>query len=266
LVAPAVKVEAENLGVEVLQPTKVRDGALAVALRERELDMIIVAAYGRILPADILETPKYGCINVHASLLPRWRGAAPIQRAVLAGDQKAGCAIMQMDEGMDTGPVYRMRSVDVGDYETSGELWVRLAQLGGALLEEFLGQFPDVEAPTPQDGELATAAPKLEKSEGRVDWHRPVEEVVNHVRGMDPWPAATTQQGDKTLKLFSARPGSGDSPGAGIVVGVEADGLLVGCADGVVRIEEIQAPGKRRMPARAYASGNPLPSGTRLGG
>ncbi len=157
LVAPAVKEAAAALGVPVLQPLKVRDGVLAAQLREHDLDVIVVTAYGRILPLEILEIPRLGCINVHASLLPRWRGAAPIQRAVLAGDRETGVAIMRMEEGLDTGPVYRVLATPIGPLETSGELFERLAPLGGELLEEFLRALPDVPAPTPQDEALRAA-------------------------------------------------------------------------------------------------------------
>src|SRR5690606_31487710 len=151
LMPPAVKEAAIRLGVPVSQPVKVRDGTLAAALRELAPDVIVVTAYGRILPRAILEVPRHGCINVHASLLPRWRGAAPIQRAVLAGDAETGVAIMQMEEGLDTGPVFRAASTPIGAEETSGELFARLADLGGMLLEEFLREFPQVPPPTPQD-------------------------------------------------------------------------------------------------------------------
>jgi methionyl-tRNA formyltransferase len=186
---------------------------------------------------------------------------------VLAGDHETGVAIMKMDVGMDTGPVYRMCTVEIGPHETTGELFERLSLVGGELLEEFLLVFPEVDAPVAQEHDRATHAAKLEKHEGVVDWARPVARVVDHVRGMDPWPAATTMHDDKVLKLYGARvserEGSGDP---GTVVGVDADGLHVCCADGMVCIADIQAPGKRRMPAQAYASGNPMQVGLRLGG
>ena len=164
LVAPAVKEAAMALGVPVLQPLKVRDGVLAAQLREHDLDVIVVTAYGRILPKEILEIPRLGCINVHASLLPRWRGAAPIQRAVLAGDPETGVAIMQMEEGLDTGPVHRWLSTPIGPQETSGELFTRLAPLGGELLAAFLRDLPAVPPPTPQDEARMTLAPMLSKA------------------------------------------------------------------------------------------------------
>ncbi|MCY1012175.1 methionyl-tRNA formyltransferase [Nannocystis pusilla] len=166
LMPPAVKEAALRLGVPVSQPVKVRDGTLAAQLQALTPDVIVVTAYGRILPRAILEVPRHGCINVHASLLPRWRGAAPIQRAVLAGDRETGVAIMQMEEGLDTGPVFRAARTPIDPEETSGELFLRLATLGGDLLAAFLGEFPDVPPPTPQDPSLATLAPILRKEEG----------------------------------------------------------------------------------------------------
>ncbi|PRP95239.1 methionyl-tRNA formyltransferase [Enhygromyxa salina] len=268
---PAVKVEAATLGVPVLQPTKVRKGKLRALLEPYAPELIVVTAYGRILGADVLELPKHGCVNVHASLLPRWRGAAPIQRAVLAGDLQTGVAIMRMDIGCDTGPVYRMRATPIGVEETSGELFERLAVLGGELLDEFLLEFPSVPPPQDQselDGEVLHAA-KLEKSEGQVDWGRDAVQVVNHVRGMDPWPAAFSSHGGAQIKLFAAGLSRWPRPeravAAGTVLGVDDDGVHVCCGDGVVRIGQLQAPGKRRMSAREYAAGHPFAEHERLG-
>lgn len=268
LTPPPVKVEAEALGVPVIQPTKVREGRLRAALEPWAPELIVVTAYGRILPSDVLALPTYGCINVHGSLLPRWRGAAPIQRAVLAGDAQTGVAIMQMDEGCDTGAVFRMRATPIGPRETSGELFDRLAELGGALLDEFLAEFPQVPPATPQSelpGEPTHAA-KLDKHEGEVDWARPSQRVVDHVRGMDPWPGAYTSRAGEVLKLFAAGPSERASAGLpGEVLGVDEQGIHVACSEGVVCIAEVQAPGKRRMRARDLASGQPFAAGERLG-
>lgn len=268
---PAVKIAAEALGVPVLQPTAVRDGKLRALLEPYAPELIVVTAYGRILAADVLELPEHGCVNVHASLLPRWRGAAPIQRAVLAGDARTGVAIMKMDIGCDTGPVYRMRAIDIGREQTSGELFERLAVLGGEVLDEFLAEFPDVPPPVDQsqlDGEPVHAA-KLEKHEGVVDWSRSAVQVIDHIRGMDPWPAAVTQRGDVQLKLFAAgrseraRP-EGVEPGT--VIAVDEHGMHVCTSDAVVRVGDVQAPGKRRMSAREHAVGQPFAAEERLGG
>lgn len=270
LTPPPVKRAAEALGVPVLQPTKVRNGALRSLLEPYAPELIIVTAYGRILGADVLELPRYGCINVHASLLPRWRGAAPIQRAILAGDRETGVAIMRMDIGCDTGPVYRMRATAIGPEETSGQLFERLAVLGGEVLDEFLAEFPDVPPPRDQSelpGEVVHAA-KLDKAEGVVDWSRTATQVIDHVRGMDPWPAATTTREGVVIKLYAAGPSEVARPGdagPGVVVAVDEAGMHVCCGDGVVRIGELQVPGKRRMPARDYAVGRPFGPGERLG-
>jgi methionyl-tRNA formyltransferase len=268
---PAVKVAAASLGVAVEQPRKIKDGVLAAALAAHDLDVIVVVAFGRILPPGILELPTHGCLNVHASVLPRWRGAAPIQRAVLAGDRETGVSIMQMDPGLDTGPVYRTVTTAIGPDETSGHLFERLAGLGAQTLEAFLHDFPDVPAPTPQDHDAATHAPPLTKPEGLVDWHRPASHVHNHVRGMDPWPAAVTHRDGSELKLFEARavahtlPPGGDTPAPGTVLGVDAIGMRVACLDGMVCIGQVQPAGKKRMSAQAYAAGKPFAPGTRLG-
>ena len=267
LVAPAVKTAAMALGVPVLQPLKVRDGALAAALREHELDVIVVTAYGRILPREILELPRLGCINVHASLLPRWRGAAPIQRAVLAGDQETGVAIMQMEEGLDTGPVHRVLATAIGPLETSGELFERLAPLGGALLEEFLRALPDVGPPSPQDEGRVVLAPMLAKAEGRTRWTDTAAQVVDHVRGMDPWPGAFTGRGELALKLFRAAPserGRPEDARAGQVLAVDREGMHVACGAGVVCVAEVQLVGGKRMPAQAHAAGKPFAPGETL--
>jgi methionyl-tRNA formyltransferase len=267
LVAPAVKEAALALGVPVLQPLKVRDGTLAAELRTHALDVIVVTAYGRILPREILELPRLGCINVHASLLPRWRGAAPIQRAVLAGDRETGVAIMQMEEGLDTGPVHRMLATPIDPLETSGELFTRLAPLGGELLEQFLRALPDVPPPVAQDPAAVTLAPMLTKAEGLTRWTCPIGQVVDHVRGMDPWPGAFTGRGEAILKLFRAAPSARARPDdalPGQVLGVDREGLHVACGEGVVRIAELQVVGGKRMPARDYAAGRPFAPGETL--
>jgi methionyl-tRNA formyltransferase len=201
LTPPAVKVAAQALGVPVEQPTKMKDGRLAAQLGALDLDVIVVVAFGRILPPDVLAVPRHGCINVHVSRLPRWRGAAPIQRAVLAGDSQTAVALMQMDEGLDTGPVYRMVDTPIGPLETSGELFERLAGLGAAALDDLLANFPHVPPPRPQGLEGITHAAMLRKDEGRVSWERGVRALVDHVRGMDPWPGAFVEQGGRAAAV-----------------------------------------------------------------
>ncbi|MBL4688632.1 MAG: methionyl-tRNA formyltransferase, partial [Nannocystaceae bacterium] len=266
LTAPPVKAVAQSLGLPVVQPTKMKDGTLAATLAAYELDVIVVVAFGRILPPAILELPRHGCINVHGSLLPRWRGAAPIQRAVLAGDAHTGVAIMKMDVGLDTGPVYEIVRTEIGETETSGDLFVRLASLGAEALGEFLSRFPDVPSPTVQSDDGMTHAAMLEKSEGRVAWARPAAVVGSQIRGMDPWPAAFTAHGEGGLKLYGARVEDVALQGAepGTIIGVSADGLAVACSEGAVLIAEVQPAGKRRMPAAAWAAGRQIKPGARL--
>lgn len=266
LTAPPVKVAAQALELPVDQPTKMKDGRLAARLGELDLDVIVVVAFGRILPPEILSVPRYGCINVHTSRLPRWRGAAPIQRAVLAGDPTTAVALMQMDEGLDTGPVYRMVETPIGPLETSGELFERLAGLGAAALDELLAELPHVPPPQPQAAEGITHAAMLRKEEGRVEWARSVKALVDHVRGMDPWPVAFVERDGDPLKLFAARPSAharGDHP-PGTVVAVDEQGVHVAALDGVVCIGEVQPAGKRRMPAPAWAAGRQLRPGAPL--
>ncbi len=262
---PAVKVAAEPLGVPIYQPTKMKDGTLRDALAQHDLDIIVVTAFGRILPKEILDLPRLDCINVHASLLPRWRGAAPIQRAVLAGDPTTGVAIMRMEEGLDTGPVYRMVETPIESHETSGMLFERLAVLGGEVLAEALADFESIGEPSPQDDALATHAAMLSKAEGEVDWTWPAKRVIDHVRGMDPWPAAFTARGEVGLKLYGARPSEQASAEPGTVLAVDSQGMHVACGSGAVCIAEVQPPGKRRMAADAYAAGRAFAPGERLG-
>jgi methionyl-tRNA formyltransferase len=267
LTPPAVKLAAQALDVPVDQPTKMKDGRLAALLRELELDVVVVVAFGRILPPDVLAAPRHGCINVHASRLPRWRGAAPIQRAVLAGDAQTAVALMQMDEGLDTGPVYRMVDTPIGPLETSGELFERLAVLGAEALDDLLAGFPDVPPPRPQPSEGVTYAAMLGKEEGRVTWERSVQALVDHVRGMDPWPVAHVEHEGEPLKLFAAQPSrlpQGSEHPPGTVVAVNDEGLHVAAQGGVVCIGQVQPAGKRRMPASAWAAGRRLRPGTKL--
>lgn len=266
LTPPAVKQAALELSLPIDQPKKMKDGRLAGVLRDLDLDLIVVVAFGRILPPDILDVPRYGCINVHASELPRWRGAAPIQRAVLAGDEHTAVALMKMDAGLDTGPVYRSVRTPIEPTETSGELFERLAPLGASALEQLLRQFPDVPPPTHQPDEGMTHAAMLSKPEGVVDWQRGARALIDHIRGMDPWPMAVAQHGGKPLKLFAARASSlplgNHEPGT--VVAVDKQGLHVAATDGVLCIGEVQPPGKRRMPASAWAAGRQIEPGARL--
>ena len=264
--APAVKAAASALGVaRIWQPASVRKPPVAEDLRALALDLAIVVAYGKILPPDVLSAPRLGCVNVHASLLPRYRGAAPIQRAILGGEAVTGVTLMQLDAGMDTGPMLARRELPIPESATAGELHERLAAVGAALLDE---RWDDLVAgrlaPTPQDDALATLAPMLDKETGRLDFAAGARAVCDRVRGCDPWPGAFTTLDGEVVKVFAARRVSG-SGAAGIVLDVDRDGLLVGCGDGAVALGELQLAGRKRMAARALVQGRPIPRGTRLG-
>ena len=269
MAAPAVKVAALAAGLPVLQPKSARSGELEAALRTHAVDLAIVVAYGRIVPRGVLDAPRLGCVNVHGSLLPRWRGAAPIQRAVLAGDTETGVSIMQLDEGMDTGPVWATRTAPIGEEDTAGTMFGRLAPLGAALLLETLPVIAGAKArPAPQDEAKATHAPMLDKAEGLVAWDRAARVVRDQVRGCDPWPGAFSTlpgaSGPEPLKLFGVRLAEG-SGAPGEVLGAGAAGLVVACGQGAVAIAELQAAGRKRLPAKVFLGGRPLPPGTRLG-
>jgi methionyl-tRNA formyltransferase len=257
LKAPATKGWAEAHGVPVLQPAKVRDGSLAAALAPLRPDVLVVTAYGRILGADLLRLAPLGAVNVHASLLPRWRGAAPIQWAVASGDAETGVTIMQMDEGLDTGDVLLARVTEIGAEETAEALAPRLAALGGEAIVEAL---PLLAAgslvPVPQDAARHTLAPILEKEHGRLDFARPARELACRVRGFTPWPGAFTTLGGKVLKVHRARavPGeAGAAPGAARAAG---GALRVACGGGTaLDLLELQPEGKRRMAAADFLNG-----------
>jgi methionyl-tRNA formyltransferase len=274
LVAPAVKLVAEQAGVPVLQPRSARTPELAQALRDLRPDVAVVVAYGKILPQQVLDVPAHGCLNVHASLLPKYRGAAPIQWAIIRGETATGVTIMQLDAGMDTGPMLLSRVVPIHEGETAGELSPRLAAAGAELMLVAMERLKaGALVATPQEHAQHTMAPLLTKDDGVIDWTRPAAEIVNRVRGVDPWPGAHTTLGGEPLKMWRASlvPGSG-APGE--VLGVDATGLIVACggegagghgAAGAVAIRELQLPGRKRLDARALVAGRPIPAGTRLG-
>jgi methionyl-tRNA formyltransferase len=265
VVAPAVKVAALAAGIPVLQPRSARTPELALELSRLAPDVAVVVAYGKILPQAVLDVPRDGCLNVHASLLPRYRGAAPIQWALLRGEARTGVTIMRLDAGMDTGPMLLRREVDIGPEDTSGTLHDRLGVLGAELMNEALARLHDgTLVDVPQDAEQATHAPMLTKDVGRLDWTRTDREIQHQIRAVDPWPGGSTQLGEDVLKVFRPHltPGSG-APGE--VLGVDREGLIVACGTGAVALGELQLPGKKRMPAQALAQGRPIPPGTRLG-
>jgi methionyl-tRNA formyltransferase len=263
-----VKVEAERRGLPVLQPVTLkmadaRSGALSVPL-----DVLVVAAYGLILPPEVLAWPRHGCINIHASKLPRWRGAAPIHRALLAGDASTGVAIMQMDAGLDTGPVIASREVPIGPRETCGSLHDRLADAGASLLVETLHRLAhDGHLPAePQPPEGATYAGRIERDEARIDWSADAIQIDRHVRTFDPRPGAFTLLRGQPIKVWRAQ-ASGSERGAvpGTVLEATARGIVVECGRGRLIIDEVQLAGGRRMSAAAFVAGRGIEAGVRLG-
>jgi methionyl-tRNA formyltransferase len=267
---PATKGWARARGVPVLQPLKVRDGELARQLAALAPDLLVVVAYGRILGEDLLRLAPQGAVNVHASLLPRYRGAAPIQWAVAEGERETGVTIMQMDAGLDTGDILLQRALAIGDDDAEA-LSARLAAMGGtALCEALLLLEAGVVVPVRQDGAQATLAPVLEKEHGRLDFRLPAARLAARIRGFRPWPGAFTSLGGRTLKVHAAQVlaapvegGAGPAPGAARAV---AGGIRVGCGEGSsLLLLEVQLEGKRRVAAAEFLMGHPLPEGTVLG-
>jgi len=259
LTPPPVKATAVDLGLPVIQPRSARTGELETALRESGAELAAVVAYGKILPRAVLDALPRGCINVHASILPRYRGAAPVQWAVIDGEHETGVAIMQLDEGMDTGPVLLEKRVAIDPDETSGELLARLAPIGAAALLEALELIATGRAtPIAQDHAASTHAPMLTKADGAIDFTQPAQKVAARIRGVDPWPGAQALLRGQVVKLFRARASgtSGATSAAGTVVAVDASGLHVACGDGgVIVIREVQAPGRKRLTAAQFAAG-----------
>lgn len=261
--ASPVKSLAVQRGIEVYQPASLREPASQARLREMDADALVVAAYGLILPAPALEAARHGAINVHASLLPRWRGAAPIQRALLAGDTQTGVSIMKMDAGLDTGPVFALQPLPITPQDDAGMLHDKLADVGANLL---LGVLDDLAAgrahAEPQSADGITYAHKIEKADTRLRWERPATELERAVRAFRPSPGALARLGDEPLKIWRARvvPGSGE-PGA---VAVGAAELIVACGTDALAIEELQPAGGRRMSVGDFVRGRRLPSSTRL--
>jgi len=264
---PAVKARALELGLDVWQPTKVRTADLAKRLRVLEADVAVVVAYGRILPTAVLDAPRLGCVNVHASLLPRWRGAAPIQWSIVHGDAVTGVTLMQMDEGMDTGPILATESMPIERDDDAASLSARLSAMGAELLRRELPRYVAGELlPQVQDDAKATIAPLLEKENGRINWDQSANAVHNQIRGMNPWPGAYTILGGRRIKVHRAIPSTLDPEGAqpGEVTALDHEGILVACADGTLEIQELQESGRKRVHARAFISGRGVAVGDRF--
>ncbi len=268
--APAVKAFALAHNLPLLQPVKVRDGALAAWLKGQGTELVIVAAYGRILGADVLHLTPLGCVNVHASLLPRWRGASPITRAIAAGDAASGVCLMQMDEGLDTGPELARVTVPILDTDTTATLETKLADAGAQLL---LAKLPVIAAgrlhATPQPEVGLTFAPPLQKQEGRIDWRQPARQIHALVRAMQPWPGASTTPPEvpgEVWKVFEDGLALGDHAGEpGTIVALEKDAVWVATGEGSLRLTSLQRPGKRAMPAAEVLRGMRWTVGARIG-
>ncbi|MFN3279896.1 MAG: methionyl-tRNA formyltransferase [Paracoccus hibiscisoli] len=248
----AVQQAAEALGLPVRTPARLRDTAEQAAFAALGADVAVVVAYGLILPQPVLDAPRLGCLNIHASILPRWRGAAPIHRAILAGDTETGVAIMQMEAGLDTGPVLALERTPIGPEETTGTLHDRLSVMGAALIADVLDRLPLSAVPQPDAG--VTYAAKIDKAEARIDWTQPAEQIDRQIRGLSPFPGAWCMVGDERVKLLSSTLAQGsDTPGA-----VLPD-FTVACGTGAVRITLAQRAGKRPMTPDALLRGWSLP-------
>jgi len=261
-----VKELALEHGTEVLQPERVKGNEEVMArLREVNPDIIVVAAYGQILPKEILGLPKYGCINVHASLLPKLRGASPIQQAIVTGEKETGVTIMQMGIGLDTGDMISKKAIEIGDFNGS-QLHDALAHIGGELLVETIDSISKGEATaTPQDDALATYAGLISKKDGKIDFNKTPEEIERLIRGFDPWPGAYCQNGDRQIKFWKAIPTDKTSDAAvGTVVDADKEGLKVVCGGKILIVTELQVPGKKRMAVSDYLRGHTIEKGTVL--
>ena len=261
LSASPVKQLAERHGLPVFQPAKMRDGTALEMLKSLAPDILVVVAYGRILPDDILALPKYGAINVHGSLLPKYRGAAPIQWAVLNGDKVTGVTTMYLASEMDTGDIIYTAETEIGEYETSGELFDRLKDMGAELLVKTLRDIDAGTAPrAPQDHSRASYVTMLDKSICPIDWNKTPREVLKHIYGLQPWPVATMELEGKTVRVFAAEYTDGKTEKTpGTVVSTDKGGLEIACAGGeTLLITELQAPGKKRMSAEDYLRGHQI--------
>ncbi|MBI2331710.1 MAG: methionyl-tRNA formyltransferase [Chloroflexi bacterium] len=255
LKAPPVKLLAQQLRIPVMQPQKLREPEAMQQLREWNPDLIVVAAFGQILKKDVLDLPRFGCINVHASLLPRWRGAAPINAAVLAGDEETGVTIMKMDVGLDTGPMLAMKKIRITPDDIAGSLFEALSTLGAGLLIETLPAYMDGKLfPQPQPEEGATYAPMLKKEDGRLDFNHSAVELERRIRAMNPWPGAWFEWDGNLLKVSRGVVGEGKGMKVGSRFIVEGRPAVM-CADGALILEEVQPPGKKIMLGKAFLSG-----------
>lgn len=254
-----VKIVAKEAGVQVIQPTNFKQEQDLAELEALQADLMVVVAYGLLLPKRVLDAPRLGCVNIHASLLPRWRGAAPIQRAILAGDATSGVTIMQMEEGLDTGPMYLTRKVVIDADETGGSLHDKLSILGSSALMEALPGIADGSlVPSQQDDSQSNYASKLEKAEGRIDWRRSAEDIARQVRAFNPWPVTHSRYEDANLRIWDAEAIPGVCAAPGTVMAAAREGIDVATGKGLLRIHQLQLPGKRAMSAQDFLNANSI--------
>ena len=256
-----VKRLAEANGIEVFQPPTLKEAAAQERIAAVGADVMVVAAYGLIVPQVVLDMPRFGCINIHASLLPRWRGAAPVQRALLAGDQETGVCIMRMEAGLDTGPVLLRATCPISATDNAATLHDRLAERGARLIVEALSRLPLPAEPQPAAG--VTYAHKIEKAEALIDWSKDAQELDRHIRAFNPFPGAQAQFGGQTVKLWQAVPvaGSGEK---GRILSVDRSSIVIACGSGALAVSELQKAGGKRLPVREFLAGHPLKAGDRF--
>jgi len=260
-----VKVVAEEKGIKVYQPLKVRDEEFVKTLRAYNPDVMVVVAFGQIIPLSILKMPKFGCVNIHGSLLPKYRGAAPIQWAVLDGEKETGITTILMDEGIDTGDILLKKTIKIDTDETSGSLFDKLMALGAETILETLDELEKGNLTPIKQGESPTAYAKmLTKAMGLIDFTRSAKELDCFVRGMDPWPSAYTLLAGKTLKLWKVRAVDGSGK-AGSVIGIDKESFIIACGEGAIEVLEVQLEGKKRMSAGDFLKGSTLNIGQELG-
>ena len=259
LLPSAVKRLAQAHHLTLYQPERLKDPASHGPLRDAAADLMVVAAYGLILPQAVLDLPRLGCVNIHASLLPRWRGAAPIQRAIAAGDAETGITIMRMDAGLDTGPTLLRRAVPIGTADTAATLHDTLARVGAETIVDALATL-EILVPTPQPGDGATYAAKIAKREATLDWRRPAQELERQVRAFNPFPTATAIFNGVPLKIWSAALSAAGGT-AGTVLEVDDRGIVVACGSGALRLTELQKQGGKRLAARDFLNGFPVAPG-----
>lgn len=263
LTAPPVKTLALEHDIPVFQPNTLKNEDEQARLRELAPEVIIVVAYGKLLPKAVLDIPPHGCINVHGSLLPRWRGAAPIQWAVIAGDEMAGVTTMQMAEGLDTGDMLLTYETKVGEKETAGELFDRLAQSGAELLTQTLVKLDEI-TPRPQDDAQSCYAHMLDKQMAVIDWSKSAYEIDCLIRGLNPWPIALTTLSGERLKVFAAEKAAGNGEPGTVLEADPKKGLTVACGEGALKLIEIQLVGGKRMKATDFLRGHVIEVGTKL--